>query len=254
MTGVAVAREDRCAVLTIERPPLNVLDLEALDALRTALERLADDADVQLLIVRGAGDRAFSAGVAVEDHTPDRIESMLDTFHGALRILLDFPAPTVAAIRGHCLGGGMELAACCDLRFAAADATFGQPEIALGCYPPWAAAHYPTLLGLAATVDLLLTGRTVDAAEAARLGFVDRLAATEALDGEVEAFSTAVLDRSAAVGRLAIAAIRARRRHDFTAALEESERLYTEDLTRTADMGEGLSAFLDKRTPRWRHR
>lgn len=252
--AIVVERTGRVATLTVDRPPLNILDLEALAALDSALAELAEDGDLQLLVVRGGGAKAFSAGVAVEDHTPDKIERMLDSFHAGLRRLLDFPAATLAAVGGHCLGGGMELAAACDLRFATAASSFGQPEIRLGCYPPWAAAHYPELLGPGVTADLLLTGRVIDAEEAQRLGFVDRLVADDALDNTVAEFSAQVTAQSAAVTRLAVRALRARRTHDFDAALAESERIYTQELTRTHDMNEGLGAFLEKRRPEWRHR
>jgi cyclohexa-1,5-dienecarbonyl-CoA hydratase len=179
---------------------------------------------------------------------------MLDSFHSGLRALRDFPAPTLAVVRGHCLGGGMELAAACDLRFAAAGSRFGQPEIELGCYPPWAAAHYPELLGAGITTDLLLTGRILDAAEARDIGFVDRLVDPEALDATVAEFVVQVTAKSRPVTRLALAAIRARRGRGFDAALAESERLYTRELTRTHDMTEGLEAFLAKRRPEWQDR
>ncbi len=242
------------ARLTIDRPPLNILDLDTLAALDSALATLSDDSSARLLVVSGAGDRAFSAGVAVEDHTPDRIESMLDLFHRCLRRLTELPVPSVAAVRGHCLGGGMELAAACDLRFGSDDSRYGQPEIELGCYPPWAAAHYPALLGVGTTIDLLLTGRIVDGEEAARMGFLHRLVEAARLEEEVEKFAAAVTRQSAAVARLAMRSIRARRESEFGAALAESERLYVDELTGTRDMIEGLEAFLQKRTPEWQHR
>ena len=249
-----VGKKDRVATLTIDLPPLNVLDIAALDRLDQTLRELSEDDELQLLVVRGGGDKAFSAGVSVQDHTPDKIESMLATFHRGLRSLLDFPAPTLASIDGHCLGGGMELAAACDLRFAEAGCTFGQPEIELGCYPPWAAAQYPALIGLGNTVDLLLTGRTFDTAEAVRLGFVNREIALGNLDAALTELSGRLTAKSAPVTRLGIRAIRAGLGRSFDDGLSESERLYTEELTRTADMTEGLTAFIEKRRPEWRHR
>jgi len=255
MTGsIHLDRQDRVATLTVDRAPLNILDLAALDELRGMIETLTADSAIQLLVIKGGGSKAFSAGVAVQDHTPDKIEGMLESFHAVLRLLLEFPAPTLAAIQGHCLGGGMELAAACDLRFAAAKSSFGQPEIQLGCYPPWAAAHYPALLGPGVTADLLLTGRIIDSAEASEIGFVDRRVDDDRLEAEVAGFSSQVTAQSAAVTRLAVRAIRAHRGLNFEQALTESERLYTEELTQTHDMNEGLSAFLDKRAPNWQHR
>ncbi|MCZ6507269.1 MAG: enoyl-CoA hydratase/isomerase family protein [Acidobacteria bacterium] len=252
--SIRLSCDGAIASLTIDRPPLNILDIATLGELDRALTSLTADEGIQLLILRGAGPKAFSAGVAVQDHTAEKIDSMLESFHAGLRRLLDFPAPTLAVIDGHCLGGGMELAAACDLRFAATACIFGQPEIELGCYPPWAAAHYPQLLGLGNTADILLTGRTFDTDEAVRIGFVQRAVPAGDLDAAVDEFAAAITSRSVAVTRLAVRAIRARRGRGFDDALRESERLYTEELTRTADMNEGLTAFIEKRSPEWKHR
>jgi len=253
-TGITLEHVGRVATLTVDRPPLNILDLAMLGELDSTLKALGDEDDLQLLVIRGGGSRAFCAGVSVQDHTPDRIEEMLETFHSCLRRLLAFPAPTVAAVAGHCLGGGMELAAACDLRLAEAGSSFGQPEIELGCYPPWAAAHYPELLGVGMTVDLLLTGRTIDTQEAVQTGFVQRIIEKGDLDEALGEFREQVTRHSCAVTRLAIRAIRSRRTNDFESALGECERLYTEELTRTHDMNEGLEAFVQKRRPEWQHR
>jgi cyclohexa-1,5-dienecarbonyl-CoA hydratase len=252
----AASHGERTATLWLDRPPLNVLDLATLAALEDAVAALAEPsggAPPQVLLVRGAGQRAFSAGVAVEDHTGDRIGPMLERFHGALRRLRDLPSITVAVVHGHCLGGGMELAAACDLVVATEGARFGQPEIKLGCYPPWAAALYPALLGTRRTFDLLLTGRTLTAAEMATAGFVSRLAA----DGELETATAALVaeltSHSAAVTALTKRAIRAGEGGAFEAALAECERLYLQELTASRDMAEGVEAFLAKRAPRWSH-
>ena len=252
---VRVERSGRVARLTIDRPPLNVLDIPTLEQLAGAVASLdrADD-DLQVVVLRGAGDRAFSAGVSVQDHTPDKVGPMLETFHRAIRRLRDLQAVTVAAVQGHCLGGGMELAMACDLVVAADNARFGQPEVELGCYPPAAAALYPALLGAGRTLDLLLTGRLFDSREAERLGLLTRLCPTAELDGEVDTLVAAITAKSAPVTRLIKSAVRAGRDRGFTAGLAEAERLYLDDLTRTEDMQEGLGAFLEKRKPAWKHR
>jgi cyclohexa-1,5-dienecarbonyl-CoA hydratase len=254
MTPPVLCRRDgRTATLTLDRPPLNVLDLEAIAALGEAVAGLEADPDLTLVFVRGAGDRGFSAGVAVQDHTPDKVAAMLAGLHGAIRRLRDLPAITVAAVHGHCLGGGMELALACDLVIASDDARFGQPEIELGCYPPVAAALYPSLLGPALTFDLLLTGRTLSCRDAERLGIVARRSPAWGLDEAVARFAAELAGKSAAVVRLTKKAIRAGRDLGFPAALAETERLYLEELCGTADMAEGIAAFLAKRRPEWRH-
>lgn len=244
--------EGRRATLTLDRPPLNVLDLEALAGLEQATAELARR-HPQTVLVCGS-ERAFSAGVSIHDHTPEKIEPMLGRFHRALLTLYRLDAVTVAAVRGPCLGGGMELAAACDLVIAAEGSRFGQPEIDVGCYPPFAAALYPTLLGPAIAADLVLTGRLLDAAEAQRLGFVSRLVSPEDFDAEVERLLALLESKSAAALQLAKRALRTGRGTQLEPALAECERLYLETLSQTEDLLEGVGAFIEKRAPRWQHR
>lgn len=245
-------RDGRVATVTINRPPLNILDIPTIARLGEVVSELAGDADLQVVVIRGAGEKAFSAGVAVQDHTPDKVGPMLESLHGAIRKLRDLSAVTVAAVRGHCLGGGMELALACDLVVATEDARFGQPEIELGCYPPVAAALYPSMIGPGRTLDLLLTGRTLSCEEAERMGLVARRVAD--LDEGVAKLTAEITAKSAAVVRLTKKAVQAGRDRGFSEALTESERLYLEELCPTADMEEGIAAFLEKRRPVWKHR
>lgn len=251
---VHLDRRDRVAELVLDRPPLNVLDLATLARLDEIVRELRSAEGLHVLVVRGAGGRAFSAGVAVEDHTPDKIALMLARFHGALVKLYQLDAVTVAAVDGHCLGGGMELAAVCDLVLASERSRFGQPEIRLGCYPPLAAALYPSLIGPAVTADLLLTGRTLGCEEAERLGFVARRVEDERFETALEALVEELLAHSGAVLRLTKKAIRAGRGNRFQKALGECEHVYLQELAATSDMEEGVRAFLEKRPPEWRHR
>lgn len=256
---VRVERDGRLLRWTLDRPPLNILDFQLIDALGAAVAEAEADEGIQLIVLCGAG-KAFSAGVDIAIHTREQIPRMLESFHAVLRSLHALDAVTLAAIDGHCLGGGMELAAVCDLAVASASSRFGQPEIRVGCYPPVAAALYSERLGSARTFDLLLSGRTMDAAEAERLGFLSRVLPDEnfdaALDGVVEEF----LAQSAVVARLTKRAIRAGAQAlahgegGVDAALAATERIYVEELATTEDVVEGVDAFLEKRSPRWRHR
>lgn len=250
---VHVERGERTATLTLERPPLNILDIPTIAALDQAIQGLAREPGLQLVVLRGGG-KAFSAGVSVADHTPDKVEPMLRAFHGAIRRLYALEAATLAVVHGHCLGGGMELALTCDLVLASDDARFGQPEIQLACYPPVAAALYPKLIGSQRAFEMLLTGRTYDAEEAQAMGLVNWRVPRAELDAKLAALASDLLAKSAAVVRLTKRALRAGERLPFGAALDEAERIYLEDLVRTADMDEGISAFLAKRTAVWRHR
>jgi cyclohexa-1,5-dienecarbonyl-CoA hydratase len=246
--------DGRRATLTLARPPLNILDLATLAELDARLRELAARPDLQLVVVRGGGGKAFSAGVSIQDHTPDKIERMLLGFHGALERLRNLDALTVAAVDGHCLGGGLELACCCDWIVASERSRFGQPEIQLGCFPPVAAALLPGRIGVGPALELLLSGRLLDADEALRLRLVDRVVTGEALDAAIESIAEWLLAKSAVATRLAKRAVRAGVDRPFGAALKEAERLYLGELAASADMVEGIDAFLAKRPPAWRHR
>ena len=252
--SIRVEIAGRHATVTLARPPLNILDLETLAALEEGLAELAARSDVQLVVVRGEGGKAFSAGVSIHDHTPDKIDRMLLGFHGALGRLRALDALTVAAVDGHCLGGGMELACCCDLVVASERSRFGQPEIQLGCFPPVAAALLPRRIGAAATLELLLSGRTLGATEALSLGLVSRVVADGQVEGEIERIAEWLLAKSAVATRIIKRAVRAGEERPFPAALKEAERLYLRDLAASADMREGIEAFLAKRPAEWKHR
>jgi cyclohexa-1,5-dienecarbonyl-CoA hydratase len=246
-------REPRIATITISRPPLNILDIPTIDRLGETIAGLASDPELLVIVLRGAGERAFSAGVAVQDHTPDRVGPMLDSLHGTIRRLRDLDAVTIAAVHGHCLGGGMELAMACDLVIASDDAHFAVPEIELGCFPPVATAMFPSRIGAGLTLDLALTGRTLTAEEAERLGLVTRRIAADGLDALVREIAERIAARSAPVVRLTKKAVRAGRDLPFAEALAETERIYKEELLPLEDVEEGAAAFLEKRRPVWKH-
>lgn len=244
---------ERLATLTLNRPPLNILNLATLSKLDGALAELETCSRLQVLILRGDGDRAFSAGVAVEDHTRERIAASLESFHGVLRRLAGLPAISIAAVDGHCLGGGMELAATCDFVLATRAARFGQPEVDLGCFPPAAVALYPERLGYAAALELLVTGRVLDAEQAREVGFVTWLVEDGNLDTALEARTAPILTKSAATTRALKRTIHASRRRRFEGDLARTERAYLDEILNTRDMDEGLAAFFEKRRPRWNH-
>jgi cyclohexa-1,5-dienecarbonyl-CoA hydratase len=241
------------ARLSLARPPLNILTIAMMREVAAALEAGAREPGLKALVVAAEG-KAFSAGAAVEEHTADLVAEMLEAFHAMIRRLRNFPALTVAAVQGAALGGGCELATACDLVVAAEGARLGQPEVALGVFPPAAAALFPALIGRGRALELLLTGEAVTAAEAARLGLIARAVPAEALEREVAALVARVQDKSAAVLRLAKRAVLQGLGQPFEAALERAEAIYLKELMATADAAEGLRAFLEKRQPAWKDR
>lgn len=252
---VRIERGERTAAIAFGRPPLNILDLELLAELDAALAELERDSLLQVATLRGAGEKSFSAGVSVQDHTPDRIDRMLLSFHGGIVRLRALDAFTIALVDGHCLGGGMELALACDFVLATERSRFGQPEIALGCFPPVAAALYPRRIGSGRALELLLSGRTFGAAEAERMGLADELVAdSAALASRASELAASITRQSAAVTRLTKRAVRAGEERPFKAAIAEAERIYLKELVQVEDLHEGLAAFLEKRPASWSHR
>ena len=253
-TCLRVERSGSVLTLTLDRPPLNVMNIPMIEALAAAVESAARDAGIGVVHVRGAGPKGFSAGVDVADHTPDRIRPMLEGFHRVFRTLARMDPISVAEVHGVCLGGGCELAALCDFVIAAEDAKIGQPEIELACFPPVAAAAFGALVGPKRAADLILTGRTVDGREAERIGLVSRAVPAADLASRTAELVGSLAGKSRPVMALTKRALRACHPGAFEKSLNEAERIYLEELVATEDMAEGMAAFLEKRRPAWRHR
>jgi len=249
---IQVRMDGRTAWLTLNRPPLNVLDIAMMRDLDAALARVAADCD--LLVLQGAGPKGFSAGAEVADHVPERVGEMLGAFHGVFRRLARVECVTIAAVSGLCLGGGMELATFCDLVVATETAKFGQPEIKLACYPPVAMVTFPQLCGMRAAMDLIFTGRTVDGREAHRMGLVTRLAPEGELAAGVEKLLGELRGLSGTVLRLTRKTLWRLHADVFEKQLDEAERIYLNDLMKTKDAPEGIRAFMEKRAPVWQGR
>ncbi|MBI3029422.1 MAG: enoyl-CoA hydratase/isomerase family protein [Candidatus Rokubacteria bacterium] len=241
------------ARLVLARPPLNILTIDMMEELNGALERVQSLLEVRALVLAAEG-KAFSAGVAVEDHLGDRVKPMLEAFHRIFHLLRALPCPSVAAVQGAALGGGSELATFCDFVIASEAATFGQPEIKVGVFPPIAAVHYPARIGLARTLQLLLTGEVIGAKEAERIGLVDRVVPAAQLPAAVEEVLAKLSDKSRAVLALTRRAVLDAAGQPFEAALRAVEALYHAELMATEDAHEGLKAFVEKRAPVWKHR
>lgn len=247
---IQVRLERRTACVTLDRPPLNILDISMMEALDAALARVLPKSD--FVIFQGAGVKAFCAGADVADHTPKRIEKMLSAFHGVFRRLAGADCVKIAAVHGYCLGGGMELATFCDFVLASESAQFGQPEIKLGCFPPVALVTLPALVGIQAATHLILTGHQISAAEAHRLGLVTRVVPDYELNGAVENLLEELRSLSPSVLHLARRTLGQLHSADFLEQLEEVERVYLSELMQTHDAQEGIRAFLEKRQPVWK--
>jgi cyclohexa-1,5-dienecarbonyl-CoA hydratase len=243
------------ARLTLNRPPLNVLDIAMMCEINTALEALDGDRPVKVLVFDAAkGSKAFSAGVDISDHTADKIEEMIEVFHRIFYLLDELEIPTVAIVGGAALGGGCELALCCDMIIASEKAGFGQPEIQVGVFPPVAAVALPGIIGPKKALEMMLTGDRIRAAEAERLGLVNKVVSPDELEATADDFVAKLANLSGAVLRLTKRAIRQGGAGPFAEGLAAVEELYLGPLMATEDAHEGLAAFLEKRTPAWMDR
>jgi cyclohexa-1,5-dienecarbonyl-CoA hydratase len=252
--SVRVEKSGRVISITLDRPPLNVMDISLVRELDAALAACASEPAVDVVVLRGAGERGFSAGVDIKDHTREKVPEMLEVMHGALRNLLALPQVTIAQVHGVCLGGGCELASCCDFILAAENSSFATPEIRVGCYPPVALARFSSLIGYRRAADLILTGRSVSAQDALSMGLISRVAPQGQLETALAALLHELLGKSGSVLRVALKGLRELSLRGFAAALQRSEQIYRDELLRTEDVDEGVRAFLEKREPRWTHR
>jgi cyclohexa-1,5-dienecarbonyl-CoA hydratase len=255
MATVSTARlnvevDSPIARITLINPPLNVIDLPMMLELQQSLVEIESRSDISTILFQGDA-RAFSAGVDVKAHLPDQIHEMLTSFHAAIRAIVASRKVTIAAVRGACLGGGAELAAVCDMVYTAHDASWGFPEIKLGCYPPVAAVVLAMLIGQKRAAELVLTGRQFTGDEAAAMGLATRSVAAEELESVVERTLAELRQLSPVALAHAKKAIYAWDAIHFDKGLARAEKIYLDELISTADTREGIIAFLDKRPPKW---
>lgn len=250
--NILLEKKNRVAEITINRPPLNILNIETLMELNKALKHVKRDKGLSVVIIRGAGERAFSAGVDIKDHLPEKVDELLETFHEVFFSLIDLNIPTIAVVDGYALGGGCELAAACDMVIASEGSEFGQPEINAGVFPPVAAALFPKLIGRKKAFELILTGNKINAKEAEMIGLVNRVVPAEKLEATVNELVNCLKRKSPIVLRLTRTAIYRGFDLEFRKSLANVTDVYLGSLMNTEDSKEGLRAFLEKRKPVWK--
>lgn len=236
--------------IVLDNPPVNVLTTAMLEEIGDALDSLTGRSGLKAVVFAAEG-KAFSAGVDVEDHVGEKVRPMIAAFHGVFRRLADFEPVTVALVHGPALGGGCELATFCDLVLASDAARFGQPEINLGVFPPISAAAFPYFVNGKKTLELMLTGEAVSAAEAERIGLVNHAWPAAEFEDRAGFFIDHLEHKSAAALRLAKKAYYASVDVPFDEALDRVERIYLDELMATRDANEGIAAFREKREPVW---
>ena len=239
------------ARLSLHNPPLNVIDVPMMEELSQALADIESRNDIAVIVLDAPG-KAFSVGVDVAAHTPDTVQEMLTKFHAVIRGLVSSKKVTIAAVQGHCLGGGAELAMVCDLVFTTETAKWAFPEIKLACYPPVACTALAALIGPKRAADLILTGRTISGKEAADIGLANRVVAEGELQQVVDAAVQELRKLSPAALATTKKAMYAWDAMHFDKGLARAEKIYFEELMKTEDAHEGINAFLHKREPVWK--
>ena len=242
------------AFLTINRPPLNILNISVMEEINEVLNSIVGNKEIKVLVISSSGEKAFSAGLDVADHTEDKVEKMLQVFHDIFRNLSKLDQVTVAALKGLTLGGGCEIALFCDLIIAADNLKIGQPEIKLSVLPPVALLILPRLVGLKKASELLLTGKTIDAAEAEKIGLVNKVVPLASFNSELESFTQPFTELSLVGLKYSKKGIRLGLETTFLEGLERIEKTYLEELMASEDAHEGLKAFMEKRKPLWKNR
>jgi cyclohexa-1,5-dienecarbonyl-CoA hydratase len=239
------------ARIVLANPPVNVMDVPMMEELLVAMEQVEERADIAAVVFAGS-DRAFSAGVDVSAHTPDKVRDMLVKMHAVMRALADTRKVTIAAVRGNCFGGGAELAAMCDLVFTTDTANWGFPEITLGCFPPVAAVVLSAIVGQKRAADLILTGRKISGEEAMRIGLANEAVPDSKLSEVVDKAAERLGKLSAASLAMTKKALYAWDAIHFDKGLARAEQIYLEELMKLDDAREGIRAFMEKRQPVWK--
>ena len=238
--------------LRFARPKANIVDAAMIAALSGALVAFRGHPGLRGVLLDAEGPH-FSFGASVEEHLPDRCAAMLASLHALIMVMLEFPVPILVAVRGQCLGGGLEVALAGGPIFAAPDAQFGQPEMKLGVFAPAASVLLPYRVNQPLAEDLLFSGRSIGAEEARSAGLV-QVVFEDPEAAALAYFEQHLASKSAASLACAVTAARAPMIQDVRRRLTEVEALYLGRLMQTRDANEGLVAFLAKRKPNWEHR
>ncbi len=252
--NITLEKQEGIARLTINRPPVNVINQDTLVEINTALEELRNDEETKVLLIRGSGNRAFCAGVEVKDHLGDMMPRMMREFGRMFRLLRSLGKPSIAVVNGVALGGGCELVAGCDMAIASQKATLGQPEISLGGLAPAAAALFPRIMGEKKAFELILLGENISATEAEHIGLVNKVVSEEELDRTAEELARKLLAKSSLGVKLVRDALyQCADTAEVDGAIQKATELGIKTWE-TGDGQEGLKSFLEKRKPVWKNK
>ncbi len=252
MALIGLAVEEGNAVVSLQRPPLNILNHEMVQELSQMLDNLSREPAVRTVTLASGIPGVFSAGADVKEHLPPMARTLIEGFVGLCRKLFSYPKPTLALVDGKCLGGGMEVAMVCDYVLASERSVFGQPEVAVGVFPPVGAALYPLLAGVRNANLVLLSGASFDARESLSMGYVTQVVPQTDLASARTRWLQNFSGRSGVVLRLSKQAVLQGLGQPWEKALTSATDLYLGELMSSADAVEGLRAFTEKRKPLWK--
>lgn len=253
MSYLKFDKTDGVARLTLNRPKHNWLNIDLMNELNTVLDGLLQDPELKCLVILGEG-RSWSAGVDVGDHTPEKVHDMIATFNGIFERLELLEVPIIAAVHGRALGGGMELAIAADIIVAARSALFGQPEVKLAFFPPYAAVRLPQLVGPAKAIEICCTGATYTAEQCQAMGMISHVVDDDAFADAVARIIKEISHASPLILRLNKRAVKAHLGQDFATALAGVSELFLGTLMSTEDTLEGIASFEQRRRPVWKNR
>jgi cyclohexa-1,5-dienecarbonyl-CoA hydratase len=244
---------DAVARITLDRPKFNMMNIEMMDELNGLFETLMQNDDLKCIVLDAEG-KHFCTGVEVADHKPDKVDDMIATFNRIFELTEQIEVPIIATVQGYCLGGGMELAIACDIIVAAESAQFGQPEIKVGFFPPYAAMRLPQLVGPARAIEICTTGKFYSAADARRMGMVAYVSEVDRLGETTNKIIKEIQANSPLIIRLNKRAVRQHLGMAFKPALAGVSDLFLNTMMKTEDTLEGIASYEEKRKPVWQNR
>lgn len=241
------------ARIVLNRPKHNVFNIDMMQELTELLAQLNNDTELKCVVIAAQG-ASWCAGVEVSDHKPELAPEMIRVFDALLKQIHALAVPSIAAVHGACLGGGMEVAIACDMIVASKAAIFGQPEIKLGFVPPYAAVRLPHLVGPSRAVEICTTGRRYSAEAVHRMGLVAELLETDAFEEGLEKLIKEIGHCSPLIIRLNKKAVTQHLGMDIDTAMESVSDLFLNQLMKTEDTLEGIKSFEEKRRPEWKNK
>jgi len=245
-------QDDKLLRLRLSRPKANIIDAAMISALQTALDEHLSSARLHAVLLDSEGPH-FSFGASIEEHMPEACEEMINQMHSLVMQIVESTVPVLVVVRGQCLGGGLEVATAGHFIFADPGAVLGQPEVKLGVFAPPASCLLPEKIGQSYAEDLLFSGRSIDAAEAYRVGLVN-LVADEPEKAALSYFQEFLAPLSASTLRFAVRAARITFTERIKFRLDSVKKMYLEELMASHDAVEGLDAFREKRPAVWKDR